>query len=205
MVRKPKLRSQASHNANPLIPRLRRKSLHLVSCSTTAVLVFIALTGSNRGDQPNHSDDGSSQWADGFPHDAWRTLWKPYIAAYKSGASAPVVESEQLIYWYRPHPKDTACTNDGLGPPRGRELVADVVFVSTMLTEPAELTVKSGGRDAVTINVEAGIRTSNFTMGVGQQEFSLSRGGSVVRGGVSDKEISNSCETYNFNPYVGSF
>jgi hypothetical protein len=45
----------------------------------------------------------------------------------------------------------------------------------------------------------------NFTLGVGQQEFSLSRAGSVVRGGVSEKEISASCETFNFNPYVGSF
>lgn len=115
------------------------------------------------------------------------------------------MESEQLIYWYRPHPKDAVCSNDGLGAPRGRELVADVVFVSTMLTEAAELTVTSGGQAPVTISVEAGIHTSNFTMGVGQQEFSLSRGGSVARGGVSEKEISASCETFNFNPYVGAF
>lgn len=130
---------------------------------------------------------------------------KPYIEAYKAGASAPVVESDQLVYWYRPHLKDAVCTSDTLGVPRGRELVADVVFVATMLTEPGELTVTSGSQPPVTVTVEAGIHTSNFTMGVGQQEFTLSRGGSVVFGGVSEKEISGSCETFNFNPYVGSF
>jgi glucan endo-1,3-alpha-glucosidase len=27
--------------------------------------------------EPNHSDDGSSQWANGMPHDGWRIIMKP--------------------------------------------------------------------------------------------------------------------------------
>lgn len=158
-----------------------------------------------RGSQPNHSDDGSSQWVNGFPHDAWRDLSKPYISAYKAGQSAPVVDSEKLVYWYRPHLKDAVCTNDPLGPPRGKELTADVVFVSTLLKEPAQLTVTSGGRAPVTVNVGAGIQTRNFTMATGQQRFSVSRGGRELFGGTAPKQVSNSCVTYNFNAYVGSF
>lgn len=130
---------------------------------------------------------------------------KPYIAAYKAGADAPTVESDQIVYWFRPTPKDVKCTNDTLSAPNGIEYLADVVFVTTMLTEAADLTVTSGGQAPVKISVEAGIHTSNFTMGVGKQEFSVSRNGAAVVGGVSEKEITDSCDKYNYNPWVGSF
>ena len=84
-------------------------------------------------------------------------------------------------------------------------MYADVVFVATMLTEAGELTVTSGDKDPVTVSVGAGIQTTNFTMGVGELHFSVSRGGSQILGGASEKEISDSCVTYNFNVYVGSF
>ncbi|KAI0518276.1 glycoside hydrolase family 71 protein [Xylaria bambusicola] len=155
------------------------------------------------GSQPNHSDDGSSAWASGYPHDGFRTLWAPYIAAYKSGADKPIVESDQLVYWYRTTPKDIVCTSDTLGPPNGIQYLADVVFVATMLTEPAELTMTSGGNAPVTVTIDAGIRTTNFTIGVGQQSFSVSRNGAMILSGTSDKEVTSSCETYNYNPYVG--
>lgn len=130
---------------------------------------------------------------------------KPYIAAYKTGADAPSVDTDELVYWYRPTPKDVSCSNDTVGLPRGVEMLADLVFVTTLLTDAAELTVTSGGQEAVTKSAEAGIHTFNFTMGVGAQKFSLSRGGSQILGGTSEKEITDSCETYNYNPYVGSF
>ena len=33
----------------------------------------------------------------------------PYIEAFKSGASEPVITSEMLVYWYRPHLKSAEC------------------------------------------------------------------------------------------------
>ena len=62
----------------------------------------------------NHSDDGSSKWAKGMPHDAWRDLYKPYIAAYKSGDSKPTITQEGLVYWYRPTPKGVNCPEDNM-------------------------------------------------------------------------------------------
>ncbi|KAJ7177411.1 glycoside hydrolase [Mycena crocata] len=122
------------------------------------------------GSQPHHTDDGSSQWAAGFPHDAWRRIMKPYITAYKAGASQPTVDADGL------------CSNDTLPAPNGINLLADVVFATTMLTAPATLTVTSGPQPPVSVNVTAGIVTSNFTMG-----------------------IASACTTYNFNAYVGGF
>lgn len=160
---------------------------------------------SNSGSQPNHSDDGSSQWTNGFPHDAWRSLYQPYIKAYKAGASAPTIEKDQVVYWYRPHLKDAPCSNDPLGRPRGAELYHDVVFVTTLLRSPGELIVTSGGKAPVTVQVPAGVRTTQIPLGTGRQQFSLRRNGAQILGGTSSKEVTNSCVTFNYNPFVGGF
>ena len=152
----------------------------------------------------DHSDDGSSEWASGYPHDAWRDLYKPYIQAYKSGASAPTIETEELVYWYRPTPKGVTCTNDTLQAPNGINLLSDSIFVATMLKEAATLTVTSGTNAAVSIDVPAGIVTSNVTMGVGEQTFVLSRDGQTILNGTGGLSIVDTCEKYNYNVYVGS-
>lgn len=154
--------------------------------------------------EPNHTDDGSSQWALGFPHDGWRIIMKAYIAAYKAGASVPTVAQDQLVYWYRTTPKAIQCRSDPLGPPNRINLLTDVIFVSTLLTSPATLTVTSGGNAPVTVNVPAGILTTNFTMGLGTQYFSLSRNGVPILSGQGGKQIVDTCVYYNFNAYVGS-
>ncbi len=73
----------------------------------------------------------------------------------------------------------------------------------TMITAPAELTVTSGGNAPVFVTVDTGILAKNFTMGVGQQSFPVSRNGAEILSGASENDIASSCETYNCNPYVG--
>lgn len=128
---------------------------------------------------------------------------KPYIAAYKAGASTPSVDQDQLVYWYRPTPKNVQCTSDPLGPPNGRDLLTDAVFVTTLLRSAGQLSVTSGGQ-SFTIDVPAGVSTHNFTMGVGSQSFKVTKSGSTVLSGVGGLDIKNTCATYNFNAYVGS-
>ncbi|QKX57534.1 uncharacterized protein TRUGW13939_04651 [Talaromyces rugulosus] len=152
----------------------------------------------------SHSDDGSSEWAKGFPHDAWRDLYKPYIQAYKAGESSPTIDTEELVYWYRPTPKDVTCTNDTLPAPNGRDLLSDTVFVATMLKDNATLTITSGSEKPVSVEVGAGIVTTNVTMGLGTQSFSVSRNGETILSGDGGLKITDECETYNYNVYVGA-
>jgi glucan endo-1,3-alpha-glucosidase len=151
-----------------------------------------------------HSDDGSAQWAVGMPHDGWRNLFKPYISAYKAGAQTPTVEADEIVYWYRPNPKSAVCTGDTLSAPMGIGMLSDSIFVATMLTRPAVLTVQSGQNAPVSIDVPAGIVTSNVSMGVGRQSFMVSRDGQTVLSGQGGLEVKDSCVHYNFNVYVGS-
>ncbi|EWC47642.1 hypothetical protein DRE_03262 [Drechslerella stenobrocha 248] len=149
-----------------------------------------------------HSDDGSSQWAAGFPHDAWRTLGKPFVAAYKAGAKSPTVTDEKIIYWYRPHPKGLTCS-DPLERPTGADYAQDKIFVATMLTSPGTIVIQSGDKGPVTINVPAGITLSSVDMGVGTQSFKLRRGNCDVISGTGGIPVAGSCSRYNFNAYVG--
>ena len=56
-----------------------------------------------------HTDDGSSKWADGLDHSAMLDFAVPYIEAFKTGATEPVITTEMLVYWYRPTLKSASC------------------------------------------------------------------------------------------------
>ncbi|KAL4956106.1 glycosyl hydrolase family 71-domain-containing protein [Aspergillus filifer] len=168
-----------------------------------------------------HTDDGASKWVNDMPHDGWMDMSKPFIAAYKAGATSvdDYITEDLLVYWYRPAPRGVNCdatdtcmvpANNGSGNyfngrPNGWETMEDAVFVVTTLTEPATVTVNSGGNVEV-FEAPAGASSFKVPMGVGSQAFSLSRNGEVFRSDISLLPIIDGCicGLYNFNPYVGS-
>ncbi|KAH8891826.1 hypothetical protein GQ53DRAFT_137907 [Thozetella sp. PMI_491] len=169
-----------------------------------------------------HTDDGGSRWVNDMPHDGWLDLAKPYIAAYKAGASSvnSYITGDQLVYWYRPTPRGVNCDatdttmepannstgNFFMGRPDGWESMDDSVFVVSLLTAAGDVTITSGGNTQKFTNVPAGAQAFEVPMGVGKQSFSLSRGGSTVLSGDSLKDIIDGCicGLYNFNAYVGT-
>ncbi|KAL6721635.1 hypothetical protein ACLMJK_000739 [Lecanora helva] len=168
-----------------------------------------------------HTDDGNSKWVNDMPHDGFLQMAKPYIAAYKAG-SATVdnhIDSDQLIYWYRPHLKSASCDNTDTcrnpaanpsenyftGKPNGYDSMSDSVFVVALLTSSGTVSVSSGS-NSQTFSVNAGANAFQVPMGTGKQSFSLSRNGQTVLSGDSLKDISSDCicGIYNFNAYAGT-
>ncbi|KAJ5574370.1 alpha-1-3-glucanase/mutanase [Penicillium hispanicum] len=156
-----------------------------------------------------HSDDGASKWVMDMPHDGWRDMAKPFIAAFKAGSTDPdnYVTEDQLVYWYRPTPKDVNCAStDNTGSrPDGWESMADEVFVVALLKEAAQLVVQSGSQ-STTFQAPAGVSAWSAPMGVGSQTFTVTRSGETVLSGTSLKNIVDTCPCgiYNFNAYVGT-
>ncbi|KAH8901773.1 glycoside hydrolase [Thozetella sp. PMI_491] len=171
-----------------------------------------------------HGDDGNSKWTLGLPHEGWLDMAKPFIAAYKAGASKEQIvdhiEEEQIVYWYRPNPTATNCdltdTTAGRsadnssgnyfeGRPNGYESFADEVFVVSLLKEAGTLSVSSGN-STQTFSAPAGAQIFRVPMGLGTQSFSLSRDGQSVFAASSDRDITDKCQcgNYNFNAYVGT-
>ncbi|KAJ5172019.1 alpha-1-3-glucanase/mutanase [Penicillium capsulatum] len=152
-----------------------------------------------------HTDDGASK-----PHTGWLEMSKPFIAAYKAGASdpKPYITTEKLVYWYRPTPRDVKCdaTDTTMGRPNGWETMEDQVFVVALLKSPAKVVVQSGSESPKTFQAPAGVSAWSAPMGVGKQSFKVTRGESTVLSGTSAKEIEDTCVRgiYNFNAYVGT-
>ncbi|CCC12638.1 unnamed protein product [Sordaria macrospora k-hell] len=168
-----------------------------------------------------HTDDGNSKWVNDMPHEGWMDLAKPFIAAYKAGASKPdaYISEDQIIYWYRPTLKSLNCDatdttlqdannssgNYFKGRPNGYETMEDAVFVVSLLKTAGQIKVTSGGNSAVTYQAPAGAFAQKIPMGVGKQRFELTRNGQSVLSGISSRDISSTCPCgiYNFNAFVG--
>lgn len=155
-----------------------------------------------------HTDDSSSAWAAGLDHTAMLDFAVPYIKAFKAGETAPVIDNEMLVYWYRPHLKSASCdSTDNCGSkPTGWDFLGDTVFVSTMTQSGGIVKVTSGGNHAVVQQVDAGVQMIEVPMGVGEQTFEFI----TFQGGygktTSNVKISADCWNgiYNFNYHSGS-
>lgn len=168
-----------------------------------------------------HVDDGNSKWVNDMPHDGFLEMAKPYIAAFKAGSKTvdSYIESDQLIYWYRPTLKSASCDstdtcrnpspasnpNYFTGKPNGYDTMEDSVFVVALLKSSGSVSVTSGS-NSQTFTANAGPNAFQVPMGVGKQSFSLTRNGQTILSGDSLKDISSDCicGIYNFNAYVGS-
>ena len=158
------------------------------------------------------------------PHDGFLQMAKPYIAAFHAGSKTvdSHIESDQLIYWYRPTLKSASCDstdtcdqpwsgptpnpNYFTGKPNGYDTMEDSVFVVALLKSPGTITVTSGGNKPQPFNAPAGASSWQVGMGIGKQSFSLTRNGQTVLSGESLKDIMSDCVCgiYNFNAYVGT-
>lgn len=156
-----------------------------------------------------HYDDGASKWVNDMPHDGWLEMAKPFIAAFKAGATKPdnFIASDQLIYWYRPQLKTSNCDSTDTcadGRPDGWQTVSDSLFVVALLKSAGTVRITSGSS---TQEFQAAAGASMFTMPVstGQQKFALIRNSQSVLEGTSLKDIIDGCQCglYNFNAYVG--
>lgn len=141
---------------------------------------------------------------------------KPFIAAFKAGATSVsnYITSDQLIYWYRPQPMNVNCDSTDtcmqqvnnpdyyIGRPNGWQTVTDSVFVVALLKSAGNLQVSSGS-NTQNFNAPAGASSYTVPMGVGKQQFSLTRNSQTVLSATSLKDIINGCVCgiYNFNAY----
>jgi glucan endo-1,3-alpha-glucosidase len=135
-----------------------------------------------------------------YDHTGYLELSKYYIDWYKTGKQ-PKITKDTLVYIYRSHPKDTV-TPDNARPVTARHgNVQDVIYLTTMLTAPAELRVTSGTTKTC-IRVKKGIQQTQVPFQVGNQHFELYRKDKCLF--TQDGEpISDKITEYNFFSITG--
>jgi glucan endo-1,3-alpha-glucosidase len=132
-------------------------------------------------------------------HRGFSALNKYYIEWYKSGVQ-PSITKDALYFFYRTHPKDMTATNDAFGPVTWRiGDVKDEIYITTMLTSPAQLKVTTGGVIR-TFEIPKGIAHTAIPFNAGSQIFELYRNGSKVLSKAGENIVSSS-DLYNYNLY----
>jgi hypothetical protein len=155
------------------------------------------------------------------PHGGWLQLAIPFIKAFHDSKPSPqsAISTDQLVYWYRPNPLSLDCDatdttmlpadnssgNYYNGKPNGWETVSDSIFVTALLTSPADISVLSGS-SAYHYRAAAGVSTFTVPLSVGKQQFALLRNDKIIQSAVSKRDVTNTCGcgNYNFNAYVGT-
>jgi len=131
-------------------------------------------------------------------HAGYLELSRYYIEWYKSGKPPPLKDA--LFYFYRRHPKDAVAKEDR--PVKALAgLVQDVLYVTTMMTAPAELQVTSGGTKTVH-PVKAGIQHVRIPFSCGAQHFTVCRDGKSILT-TEGEPIADRIERYDFFPASG--
>ena len=217
----------SSHGLLPVrgdrdLERFRRSVLLRLEADNFVQLISIVESHYIGSLSSPHADDGNSKWVNDMPHEGWLEMARPFIQAFKAGATKPdaYIKEDKLVYWYRPSPKGVQCdstdtckpwtsstpnTDYTAGRPLGADTVADAVFVVALLTKPGKVTLRSG-TGSQTFDAPAGASSWSLAMGTGKQSFALDRDGQNVLSGTSLKDISNDCQCgiYNWNAYVGT-
>lgn len=153
---------------------------------------------------PGGASPGAIDYVTGMPHEAWLDVAKVFIAWAKAGYDdvSSHVDTEEIVYWYRPFSKTLTCS-DALGPPTGSDYPQDAVFAATVLKTEATLTITAGGVTS-TYDAPAGITVFASDAFGGTPSFSLDRSGTNVVQGDGGLAIATSCTENNYNAFVGS-
>lgn len=145
----------------------------------------------------------------GQDHSPWRIIAKYYISWWKNGTPPPIT-ADQVVYWYRVHPKATICTGGSSTAIRNNEYPVDAVFAWALVTSASTISMSVGTNKYWTFKADGSGPAMNmvpFPEYVSQTgvspEIAVMRNGVVVASGTGEVAISSACDWQNFNPVVG--
>lgn len=136
-----------------------------------------------------------------YSHNGYLELSKRYITWFKSGQQ-PGITNDSVYYFYRSHPENLIAANTNDVPVTWRTGdIADQIYVTTVLTAPAQLEVMSGNL-ATTNPVPAGVNNFRAAFAPGAQIFVVSRHGTNVLT-AQGPNILSQIQNYDFFPASG--
>jgi glucan endo-1,3-alpha-glucosidase len=131
------------------------------------------------------------------PHVGFTQLNSYFVQWFKTGTQ-PAITQDQLFFFYRTSPQNAVASDDPYGPiTQFYGSVADDVYVTTMLTAPATLTVNTGG-SLFNYSLNAGINQTQTPFNLGTQSFTLTRNGSTIISAQGTQPIIADPTFYNF-------
>ncbi|KAF9028187.1 hypothetical protein BDZ89DRAFT_1066329 [Hymenopellis radicata] len=145
-------------------------------------------------------------WVNGNNHSPWARITKPYVQIYKNGA-ADSLASDLIIWEYRTHPALATATSDPLARPTSAELLSDEIFITTYLSDAAEIRITVGDDETGAYQAEAGLNHFSHPFGsgglvtIGMWRNDTNIGGTLT----GERAIIEEPELYDYNPVVEQF
>lgn len=144
----------------------------------------------------------------GYPHDAYADLGAFFINAYKQYGNYSFSFKDTVYAFYRPFSKNIQCPDPtGLGPIQNGNSMDDVIYIITLLNQPATLQLTSGSVTK-TFSVGTGLATSAMPFNTGSQSVKVLRNNAQVAAKTFAKQITTSCtdgNLYDVNTYSEFF
>ncbi|RDI77010.1 hypothetical protein Vi05172_g12992 [Venturia inaequalis] len=163
---------------------------------------------------PQGAGTDAEAYVEDMPHDSWRNLLPYYIARYKKGAE-PAVPTDKLQYWYRLTPSSVG-NADGVTGNNGQyqtvvnpnTVVQDKVFVTALVSAPANVTVQIGNNTKTTFKApKAGANHFSvpFNGQTGDVEIKIVCNGETLVEGTGEPITHTPGENgaTNYNAWVG--
>jgi hypothetical protein len=142
-----------------------------------------------------------------LPHLGHYELLKYYISWYKSGHK-PTIVKDAIFFFHRTHRNDAVASDTAsgcsLGPIPARQKwgnVQDRIYVTTALTAPADLVIKTGASEHK-LSVPAGLTTIDVPFEPGRPTYELWRAGERELSFTGEQIVENP-DIYNFNVVSG--
>lgn len=140
-------------------------------------------------------------------HAPWRIIAKYYISWWKTG-KAPAITMDQVVFWYRTHPKDASCYYGSSTPVRNKDMPVDAVFAWALVSDSSTISMSVGSNKYYEFHADASGPSMSMVpfpddLGSGvTPEVSIMRNGQAIHTGKGSQEITSSCQWQNFNPNV---
>ncbi|KAK3704691.1 hypothetical protein LTR37_013665 [Vermiconidia calcicola] len=140
-------------------------------------------------------------------HGGWRIIAKYYISWWKTG-KAPKITKDRVVYWYRVHPKDAACSGGTSTAIRNHMYPEDAVFAWALVKKGATISMSAGSNthefhaDSKGPSMGRVSFPSDLSGGV-TPEVAIIRNGKTKHWSKGSQPITDACEWENYNPVVG--
>jgi len=148
--------------------------------------------------------DSMDKYVVGANHNPWRIIAKYYISWWKNG-KAPAITADQVVFWYRLHPKGLTCSQSGVTI-SGASYPVDAVFAWALVSSTATITVTVGANTRTFTADGTGpvVQMVPFPPGLSSvtPSVTITRNGKTVASASGSEPITGSCDWYNFNPVV---
>lgn len=161
-----------------------------------------SMTNTSATDYVTYSN-GMQNYVENMNHAPWRIMAKYYLNWWKNG-EAPTITMDQVVYWYRVHPKAAACYGGSSSKIKNQNYPVDAVFAWALVKDKATISISVGANQYWEFEADASgpaLSMVPFPSNLGSSgttpEVSINRNNKVVQYSKGSMPITASCVSGN--------